>query len=244
MESHSSSSPSSQLTSHLERMIEGVFTITLQYLTPSEVLWMSSCCRSIRRQSVIYYAPQMLWSYFSLPPSSDIFPQVRRLTGYCGQGDLPPHLTELSIGKWFNAPLSGGMANTFPVSLTHLSFKGGAFNKPLEATDLPPNLTHLTLGNRFNQPLAPGTLPASLLELRIGETFSQELGPGVLPNGLKVLMLGSHFCPPKECVVLPPTLTHLVISSRFMALLPAAEFWPPGLTEVWAGDSRIDLPGR
>ena len=62
---------------------------------------------------------------------------------------LPPKLTHLTFGRWFNQPLDNV---TLPPTLTHLTF-GYRFNQPLDNVTLPPTLTHLTLHASYDRQL-------------------------------------------------------------------------------------------
>jgi len=59
---------------------------------------------------------------------------------------LPPTLTHLTFGYWFDQPLDNV---TFPLTLTHLTF-GNWFNQPLDNVTLP---STLTLSEQYNRSL-------------------------------------------------------------------------------------------
>ena len=130
---------------------------------------------------------------------------------------LPPNLTHLTFGKFFNRPLATGM---LPANLTHLTF-GMYFNQPLATGVLPANLTHLTFGAYFNQHLATGELPANLTHLHFGRNFNQPLQAGVLPSTLTDLQFDYQFNQPLALGVLPGNLTDLQFDCQFNQPLAA-----------------------
>ena len=97
---------------------------------------------------------------------------------------LPPALTLLRLGSFYNQPLALG---ALPPSLTTLSFHHGIFNRQLHAGVLPASLDFLDLGDGYNPPLSQGVLPASLRTLRVGRRFKQMR---VLPASLQAMQVG------------------------------------------------------
>jgi len=105
-------------------------------------------------------------------------------------------------------------ANTFPASLTHLTF-GDDFNGPVDDLELPASLTHLTFGVIFNQRIRRIELLASLTYLKVGGDKSIENLK--LPASLTHLVLGHGGHGPVatiEDLNLPDSLTHLEFSLR------------------------------
>ncbi len=78
------------------------------------------------------------------------------------ENTLPPNLTKLTFGYYFNQQLS-----SLPSSLTNLTF-GTCFNQ--ELSSLPLSLTTLIFGNDFNQKIE--CLPPNLQILRFGSLFN------------------------------------------------------------------------
>ena len=171
---------------------------------------------------------------------------------------LPPSLTELALGEFFNQPLEVGL---LPPGLTALSFEG-SFNQPIVHGMLPSSLTRLGFGDVFDQPLAVEVLPLGLTKLRLGFCFTQFLLDGVLPHSLTWLVLGyslyfpvpyssdpSGYREPIHHFVLPPNLSHLTMDiahpeETFYADWQAVEKccyaeFPDQADESWA--RRIDV---
>lgn len=94
---------------------------------------------------------------------------------------LPPHITKLCFGHYFNQPL-----DDLHDGVTKLSF-GQLFNQPLNK--LPPNVTHIKfyMYGDFNRPI--DNLPIGLKHLTLPVSFKQSLNN--LPDSLEYLSVST-----------------------------------------------------
>lgn len=124
---------------------------------------------------------------------------------------LPGTLCTLVLNSRFNRTIE---PSDFPTNLSDLTF-GNCFNKIIRPNDLPPNLTRLTFGQTFDQPLIQGVLPPGLNVLNFGSDFNRPLDQGVLPPKIKVLNFGKDFNRTLEPGVLPQQLIELSMGQKF-----------------------------
>jgi len=97
---------------------------------------------------------------------------------YC----LPPSVTHLIFGKFFNQPIERKqiplssvdqqIESDIPASITHLTF-GDSFDKPIKCC-IPQSVTHLKFGKCFNQSIKD-CIPTSVTHLEFGICFDQSL---------------------------------------------------------------------
>eukprot|EP01112_Ceratiomyxa_fruticulosa_P015545 TRINITY_DN457_c0_g1_i3.p1 TRINITY_DN457_c0_g1~~TRINITY_DN457_c0_g1_i3.p1 ORF type:complete len:277 (-),score=26.19 TRINITY_DN457_c0_g1_i3:544-1374(-) len=145
-----------------------------------------------------------------------------------GKNALPPHLTQLYFGYWWNESIS----EVLPAKLTHLQF-GLKFNRAIN-NQLPPSLERLEFGSLFNMPVS-GLLPNKITQLIFGDNFDQvvsSLPPNLiflkfgtnfhswplmnLPHSLQQLILGSTFNLPVDDLQLLQNLTHITFGAEFV----------------------------
>lgn len=122
---------------------------------------------------------------------------------------FPISLTELQIGSRYNEPLEEGV---LPPKLTHLAM-GVFFEKPI-LRPLPSSLTFLDLGCFFNQPINTDFLPSSLTYLNFGTAFCQRITKS-LPPLLETVYFGHDYpfllC--SKCII--PVSTRVKSPSNF-----------------------------
>ncbi|GAM24786.1 hypothetical protein SAMD00019534_079610 [Acytostelium subglobosum LB1] len=186
---------------------------------------------------------------FNQPIEKDILPQSLTSLSFGNRYDraiakdvLPQSLLTLDMGNEFDQPLA------LPPALTWLDL-GGFFNEPYDSLKLstlsalgtlilpdhtsqnlyigmfPNSLTSLILGFYFDSPLKSGVLPQSLTELVIlGEYTSHLIKAGTLPSSLRTLK-SSIYRPSSlqlEAGSLPASLTSLSSVNRSgLPLLPS-----------------------
>lgn len=112
--------------------------------------------------------------------------------------NLPSSLTELSLHEFFDKAL-------LPSSLKKLDISLALYSLP----PLPPNITHLKIGEEFNHNI--DSLPPSLKILSIGDSFNQPINS--LPPSLTSLTLGDKFNHPVDN--LPLSLIYLSLGMAF-----------------------------
>lgn len=79
-----------------------------------------------------------------------------------------------------------------PSDITHVTF-GENFNQLLRANVIPSSVTHLKFGRAFNQQLYSGDIPSSIIYLKFGFEFNQPLWPGIIPEGVQIVKFGAKF---------------------------------------------------
>eukprot|EP01133_Synstelium_polycarpum_P018745 gene18745-22417_t len=119
---------------------------------------------------------------------------------------LPPHLTHLTFGAYFDQDIAPGL---LPSSLIYLHFDN--LNAPLCVGSIPASLTRLRFHSfypRYSLDLIQDALPLSLTHLDIGDIGTQS---SRLPLSLTHLMVRriDQLSPG----MLPPYLTHLHIKT-------------------------------
>ncbi|QGR53579.1 fnip repeat-containing protein [Moumouvirus maliensis] len=114
-----------------------------------------------------------------------------------------------------------------PPGLTYLKF-GWFFNQPIKKY-IPNNVTHLIFGNNFNQPIGKiiiddiafsqkkrtieRYLPPKLIYLEFGDNFNQSI-EGCIPDNVTHLKFGYYFNQPiKEYI--PNSVTHLTLKKSY-----------------------------
>ncbi len=140
---------------------------------------------------------------------------------------FPRSLTHLSFGYICIRPIQ-----TLPLSLTHLSF-GDEFNQPL--TYLPRNLTHLAFGKKFSFPIPPSIFPLPLISLKFGIGFTSNVPslPHLTHLYFPAFSTFNQFLPHSPC------LTHLSLGRNYNFY----DNLPPTLTYLCFGEyfnSQVD----
>ncbi|EGC29493.1 hypothetical protein DICPUDRAFT_5964, partial [Dictyostelium purpureum] len=84
-------------------------------------------------------------------------------------GTIPNSVTNLSFPSQFNQPIKVNNKNCLPPNLTKLSF-GRYFQQDIEKGSIPSSVTDLCLGGiDSNQVIQEGCIPDSVLKLKVGE---------------------------------------------------------------------------
>ena len=179
---------------------------------------------------------------------------IDRLDRPLEKGLLPPNLTHLTFGKYFNQSIIVP-PGVLPEKLTHLTFvadprashfsRGKVFDGPLVPGIFPESLTHLSFGHVFNQPLVvPGVFPQNLTHLSFDGNFDPPLVPGIFPVSLTHLSFGYSFNRPLVSGIFLENLTNLSFGYSFdQSLMPG--LFPDSLTHLSFGYSfdRPVVPG-
>jgi len=156
---------------------------------------------------------------FEPPPKSHIShykPKKLTVVSRLDLLHLPPSLTHLQFGDYFNAPLEGT-----PLSYVYLTFRG---RQPVKR--IPSSVIHLIFGTKFDQRV--DNLPSSITHLIFGLEFNQRVDH--LPPNITHLTFGMRFNQPVDH--LPPNITHLAFGGHFSHPI---DNLPPKITHLTLG---------
>ena len=234
---------------------QGMFSYLASFVPTRDLGQLGTTSRAVRTLTVPNLISRRVWGpevFGWLPERRALVKHMHidRLDRPLEKGLLPPNLTHLTFGKYFNQSIIVP-PGVLPEKLTHLTFvadprasqfsRGKVFDGPLVPGIFPESLTHLSFGHVFNQPLVvPGVFPQNLTHLSFDGNFDPPLVPGIFPVSLTHLSLGYSFNRPLVPGIFPGSLTHLSFGYSFDQFLRPGLF-PDSLTHL-SFDHNFDYP--